>query len=277
MSRNRNFCFTFNNYPDTVLVDTLVCKYIAYSKEVAPTTGTPHLQGYVSFANAKTVDQVRRLMPGCHISVMIGSIAQNDTYCSKSHELIHRGEKPISNDNKGRAEQMRWQRARDLAKQGKLDDIDADIFVRYYSTLKNIRKDYASKPSPKDVICYWIYGSTGTGKSHAVETAYPNCYKKAMDDLKWFDGYQGEEEIYLEDIDKYQVKWGGLLKRLADRWPMQASIKGAMAYIRPSVVLVTSNYRIEDIWTDSATVDPLLRRFKQIEKLTQEQEIDFTQ
>lgn len=277
MSRNRNFCFTFNNYPDTVLVDTLVCKYIAYSKEVAPTTGTPHLQGYVSFANAKTVDQVRRLMPGCHISVMIGSIAQNDTYCSKSHELFHRGEKPISNDNKGRDEQMRWQRARDLAKQGKLDDIDADIFVRYYGTLKNIRKDYAKKPEPKDVRCYWIYGLTGTGKSHAVETAYPNCYKKAMDDLKWFDGYQGEEEIYLEDIDKYQVKWGGLLKRLADRWPMQASIKGAMAYIRPSVVLVTSNYRIEDIWTDSATVDPLLRRFTQIEKLTREQEIDFTQ
>jgi len=277
MSRNRNFCFTFNNYPDTRLVDNLVCKYIAYSKEVAPTTGTLHLQGYVSFANAKTKEQVRRLMPGCHISIMIGSLTQNDTYCSKAAELFHRGEKPVSNDNKGRAEQLRWQRARELAKEGKIDEIDADIFVRYYGTLKNIRKDYAKKPEPKDVKCFWIYGDTGTGKSHAVETAYPSCYKKAMDDLKWFDGYQGEEAVYLEDIDKYQVKWGGLLKRLADRWPMQASIKGAMAYIRPSIILVTSNYRIEDIWSDAATVDPLLRRFKQIEKLNQDQEIDFNQ
>lgn len=277
MSRNRNYCFTFNNYPDTSLVDNLICKYIAYSKEVAPTTGTPHLQGYVSFANAKTVQQVRSLLPGCHISIMNGSLAQNDVYCSKSAEMVHRGVKPISNDNKGRAEQLRWQRARDLAKEGKLDEIDADIFVRYYGTLKNIRKDYAIKPSPKDVRCFWIYGPTGTGKSHAVETAYPNCYKKAMDDLKWFDGYQGEEVIYLEDIDKYQVKWGGLLKRLADRWPMQASIKGTMAYIRPSIVLVTSNYRIEDIWSDTATVDPLLRRFTQIEKLSQDQIIDFDQ
>ena len=57
MSRNRNYCFTFNNYPDTSLVDNLICKYIAYSKEVAPTTGTPHLQGYVTFVNAKTVQQ----------------------------------------------------------------------------------------------------------------------------------------------------------------------------------------------------------------------------
>lgn len=96
-----------------------------------------------------------------------------------------------------------------------------------------------------------------------------------MDDLKWFDGYQDEDVIYLEDMDKYQVKWGGMLKRLADRWPMQASIKGSMKYIRPKVVIVTSNYTIEEIWNDSATVDPLLRRFTQILKESQEQVIDF--
>lgn len=276
MTRYRNFCFTYNNYPDTTLVDNVVCKYIAYSKEVAPTTGTPHLQGYISFATVKTVQQVYRLLPGCHISVMAGSLAQNDAYCSKSAELTHRGEKPVTNDNKGRAEQLRWQRARELAKDGKMEDIDADIYVRYYNTLKNIGKDHAVKPPPCDVKCFWIYGTTGTGKSHAVETTFPDCYKKAMDDLKWFDGYSDQEVIYLEDMDKYQVKWGGMLKRLADRWPMQASIKGSMKYIRPKVVIVTSNYQIEEIWNDSATVDPLLRRFTEVHKETQEQVVDFS-
>jgi len=275
MSRNRNFCFTFNNYPDTVLVDTLVCKYIAYSKEVAPTTGTPHLQGWVTFANAKTKSQVQRLMPGCHISIMNGSLAQNDAYCSKADQLVERGDKPISNDNKGRAEKLRWERARTAAKEGKLDEIDADIFVRCYSTLKNIQKDYAKKLEPCDTRSYWIYGPTGTGKSHSVETTFPDCYKKPMDDLKWFDGYQGEEVVYLEDIDKYQVKWGGMLKRLADRWPMQASIKGSMKYIRPKIVIVTSNYSPEEIWTDSQTLDPLMRRFKMVLKENQEQVVDF--
>jgi len=276
---NRNFCFTYNNYPNTDLVDNVVCKYIAYSHEVAPTTGTPHLQGWITFANTKTLDQARRLLPGCHLLVMHGSLAQNDTYCSKegTQTLIERGVKPISNDNKGRAEKLRWQRARDLAKSGKLDDIDADIYVRYYNTLKNIKKDHMSKPYPKDVKCFWIYGPTGTGKSHSVETRFPDCYKKCMDDLKWFDGYQGEDVIYLEDIDKYQVKWGGILKRLADRWPMQASVKGSMQYIRPGVVIVTSNYRIEDIWQDEQTVDPLFRRFTVIEKLDRAQVIDFDQ
>jgi len=57
---------------------------------------------------------------------------------------------------------------------------------------------------------------------------------------------------------------------------MQASIKGSMRYIRPGYVIVTSNYRIEEIWNDPQTVDPLLRRFVEVEKLTQEQTIDFT-
>lgn len=276
MSRNRNYCFTYNNYPDTSLVDGIECKYIAYSHEVAPSTGTRHLQGYISFHTAKTVQAARRLLPGCHVVTMVGSIAQNDTYCSKVATLIHRGEKPISNDNKGRAEKLRWQRARELAKEGNFDEIDADIYIRCYSTLKSIAKDHMKKPEPVDVKCFWIYGSTGTGKSHAVETAFPNCYKKQMDDLKWFDLYNDEEVVYLEDIDKYQVKWGGLLKRLADRWPMLASIKGSMKYIRPKVVIVTSNYRIEEIWNDEQTVDPLLRRFKEVHKETQEQVIDFT-
>jgi len=274
--RYRNFCFTYNNYPNTELVDNVECKYIAYSREIAPTTATPHLQGYITFATLKTSLQVRALLPGCHIECMLGSIAQNDVYINKVATMTERGEKPISNDNRGRAEQLRWQRARDLAKEGKIDDIDADIFIRHYSTLKRIRTDYQRKPDPVNTRCYWIYGPTGTGKSHAVENAPFTVYKKAMDDLKWFDGYQGEECVYLEDIDKYQVKWGGLIKRLADKWPMQASIKGSMQYIRPSIVCVTSNYSIEEIWTDFQTVDPLLRRFTQIEKLTQDQVIDFT-
>jgi len=279
--KNRNYVFTWNNYnAESIatlerLVTNLTLKYVAYSEETAPTTGTKHLQGYATFHVPKTLAQVRLKLVGCHVETMLGSLSQNESYCSKSGELIEHGEKPVSNDNKGRAEKLRWQNARNLAKEGKLDDIDADIFIRCYSTLKRIKSDYAAKPQPCEPVCIWIYGPTGTGKSHSVETTFPDCYKKCMDDLKWFDGYSGEDAVYLEDIDKYQVKWGGILKRLADRWPMQASVKGAMVYIRPKYVLVTSNYRIDEIWSDPQTVEPLQRRFTEVEKLSQEQIIDF--
>ncbi|QMW68706.1 replication-associated protein [Crucivirus-205] len=274
MSRHKNFCFTFNNYENTDLVDNIDCRYIAYGKEVS-STGTPHLQGWISFRNAKTKTAVCKLMPGCHISVMNGSVEQNTAYCSKEGELIERGIKPMSNAKIGEVEIARWQNARELAKLGKFDEIDADIALRCYSTLKTIFKDNQVKPEPVEVKCFWIYGETGTGKSHCVETNFPNCYKKAMDDMKWFCGYNNEEVIYLEDFDIYQVKWGGLLKRLADKWPMQASVKGSMLYIRPKVVIVTSNYRPDQIWRDEQTLQPLERRFKIIEKTSQEQEIEF--
>lgn len=280
--KNRNFVFTWNNYPDDAsdylqeLVDTEVLKYVGYCEEIAPTTGTPHLQGYCSFNSPRTIEQARAKFSGCHVEVMLGSIAQNEEYCTKAGELKHFGVKPISNDNKGRAERLRWQRAKELAQSGQLDDIDADILIRCYSTLKRIRTDYAAKPGPQDVRCYWIYGPTGTGKSHSVETTFPLCYKKNMDDPKWFDGYQGEETVYLEDLDKYQVRWGGLLKRLADRWPLLVNTKGSMQYIRPQRVIVTSNYNLDEIWTESGTLDPLLRRFTVILKESQEQVIDFS-
>jgi len=207
----------------------------------------------------------------------LGSYEQNEAYCSKADVLVERGERPVSNDNKGRAEKLRWQRAKDLAKEGKLDEIDADIYIRCYSTLKTIRNDHLLKPDPCDVKCFWIHGPTGTGKSHAVETTFPECYKKSMDDMKWFDGYTNQDVVYMEDFDKYQVRWGGMLKRLADRWPMQASIKGSMKYIRPKVIIVTSNVIPEEIWMDSATLDPLLRRFTVICKESQDQVIDFNQ
>jgi len=281
-SKNRNFVFTWNNYSDNAhdylkeLVDNGVAKYVGYCEEIAPTTGTPHLQGFLAFNNARTHDQAKNILEGCHVEIMLGSIAQNETYCSKSGEMFHLGVKPISNDNKGRAEKLRWERARECAKRGDFDSIDADIFIRCYSTLKRIRTDYVSKPAPQDVTCYWIYGPTGTGKSHSVETTFPICYKKNMDDPKWFDGYQGEETVYLEDLDKYQVKWGGLLKRLADRWPLLVNTKGSMQYIRPKRVIVTSNYNLDEIWSDVGTLDPLLRRFSVILKESQDQVIDFT-
>lgn len=46
------WCFTLNNYTplDLKMIQKFAkahCKYLIYGKEKAPTTGTPHLQGYL--------------------------------------------------------------------------------------------------------------------------------------------------------------------------------------------------------------------------------------
>lgn len=268
MSRNPNYCFTWNNYNEQSIVylANLECGYIAYSEEVAPTTGTPHLQGYIHWNNAVSHATAKRRLPGCYVAVMRGRFDQNETYCSKEATLIKRGTCPQFNVNNGANETQRWKDVRENAVSGRLDLIEDKIYIRYYGTLKRIRDDHRPKPLPSPVTCYWIYGKTRTGKSHAVETKYPDCYKKEMSDPKWFDNYEDEPVIYLEDIDKFNVKFGGCLKRLADKWPMQVQVKGSMRYIRPTKIIVTSNYKIEDIWDDSVTQECLNSRFIVIEK-----------
>lgn len=250
-----------NNYPNTDLVDNLECRYIAYSKEVGE-SGTPHLQGYVSYVNAKTKSAVIKMMPGCHIEVMKGSYAQNEAYCSKSGKLVERGDRPVENLDKGRANQLRWKRTWDLACSGKFEDIDADLRIRHYNTFKKIAMDYMVRPVPlSETTGLWIYGKSGIGKTKFVFDTYPGHYVKSRN--KWWNGYSNEEVVVCDDIGIEDAKWmGSFLKDWAGQYPFQAESKGSGLMIRPKKFIVTSQYPIENLWLDQETRDALLRRFE---------------
>jgi len=257
----RNWAFTFPNYPNTELVDNIECRYIGYAHEIAPTTGTPHLQGFICFYNATTYKSVIKQMPGCHVEHMKGSMRQNETYCSKESKLIERGDKPVTNDDKGRANQLRWQRTRELAKEGKLDDVDADIYVQHYNTLKRIQMDHAQRPEVRpETSGIWIYGKSGVGKTKLVFEQYPDHYVKSRN--KWWSSYTGQDVVVCDDVGLEDAKWmGSFLKDWAGQYPFQAETKGSSMIIRPRLFVVTSQYSIEDLWYDQETRDALNRRF----------------
>lgn len=50
-----------------------------------------------------------------------------------------------------------------------------------------------------DVRGIWIYGPPGTGKTHRARTRYGKVYLKPQN--KWWDGYQGEETVVIDDLD----------------------------------------------------------------------------
>ena len=101
--RNRCFVFTINNYTDNDvarlnirLADTARVKYAVFGFQVAPTTGTRHLQGYVSFTFQKNIAAVKRFM-GCnhaHIEVAIGNSEENRIYCVKDGDFQEYGTLP---------------------------------------------------------------------------------------------------------------------------------------------------------------------------------------
>lgn len=275
MSRNRAHCFTWNHHPDAfaTILDGLDCRYIVAGEELAPTTGTPHLQGYVIWSSAKTVSAVKRLLPGCHITIARGDHHQNDKYCRKTRpedpepneSVYSRGDLPANPTDRGSAEKARWQDAWDLAKQGKIEDIPPDIRVRQYSTLLKIERDFMPAMERLGSPCgTWIVGAAGSGKTRAVLDQIPEAFPKPRN--QWWDGYQREEVVLVDDVDRFDVRLGGFFKHWADAYPFIAEVKGGSQKIRPKRLIVTSQYTIEEIWEDSATREALLRRFVVVHK-----------
>jgi len=273
----RNWLFTWNNYPPDYrsILDGISCTYICAGEEVAPTSGTPHLQGFVAFSNrGKQLGGVRRVLPGCHLTSAKGSAKQNRAYCSKTRDcddspnlvFYERGQLPLDAADKGALEKVRYEDAWNYAKLGEIESIAADIRIRCYSALRRIERDYMPAMGRLDGPCgVWIHGLAGCGKTRTVMDTYPELYPKPRN--IWWDGYQNEPVVLLDDVDVYDVKLGGLLKHWADAYPFIGEAKGTSRKIRPLKFFVTSQYRIEDIWTDAPTREALNRRFVVIEKV----------
>lgn len=268
--RSRAFVFTKNNSHDATWLESVSCRYLCYGKELAPTTLTPHLQGYIYFRNAKSCAAVRAILGGCHIEPAKGTYAQNKEYCSKGGDFFERGDPPQDNSDRGDAEVARWEETWALAKTGDVEAIPADIRIRCYTTIRKIERDYMKDVAPLGDVCgLWVYGLSGSGKTRAVLSQHPKCFPKPR--TQWWDGYQMEDVVLVDDVDKFDVKLGGQLKHWADFCPFIAQNKGSSFKIRPKLLIVTSQYKIEEIWEDAETREALNRRFKFLEKKKDEE------
>lgn len=203
MSKTRAVCFTINNYTEDefeLLFQRLKedCRYCVLGREVAE-TGTPHIQGYAYLSGPRAFSSWKRILGDrAHIESAKGTAEQNRTYCTKEGNFVEHGDCPVSQKRKGElggaAEQERWELALDAAKEGRLDDIPADIAIRHYRTLKEIGRDYMARiPDAEEVTGVWIYGEPGVGKSRYARHFWPDSYMKMAN--KWWDGYQDEENL----------------------------------------------------------------------------------
>jgi len=268
MTRSLGWCFTLNNYTEeerTALIGTQ-CRYMVVGREIGA-EGTNHLQGFVQFEKpGKTLAACKKLNARAHWESSKGSIDQNYAYCTKDGDFEEVGVKPMTQQKKGEAEKHRWDEILSAAQDGRLEDIPAEVRLKYPRNIAYIRQEATRKQVLKDTEeeNLWIYGPTKTGKSLMARTLYPDLYLKMCN--KWWDGYEQQDVVLLEDFDQQHDKLVHYLKIWADRYPFPAETKGGSFVIRPRRIIVTSNYHPEDIWTKQPDLAPILRRFKLIPK-----------
>lgn len=294
---SRNYCFTYNNYTEEQ--DEAVREsakrpevhYLMYGYEVGE-SGTPHLQGFVMFTNQKSFSATKKwlkkhFLGDPNFREMDGTPHHSYVYCGKGdqdkdewEEFKAQGENYGTNaetweypeskrpQNKqqqgaagGAAEQDRWKDAYALACAGRKDEIDCELLVRYYSTFKRMEEDHAVIPADMDDLDFhWYVGKTGTGKSYDARKENPDIYLKNRN--KWWDGYHGQACVLIEEMDPNSAKFlGSFMKTWCDHYAFNAEVKGGTKMLRPKKMIITSNYSIEQCFTDPAVSEPLNRRF----------------
>ena len=144
---------------------------------------------------------------------------------------------------------------------------DGRVNIRDYAKLKQsaqLFKLHSSNIQPnQELKNEWHWGPTGLGKSRHCRTTWPDAYIKMPN--KWWDGYENEETVLIEDVQKEHHMLGYHFKIWADHYPFKAEVKGTTITLRPARVIITSNYSPADIWTDPAILEAIMRRFKVIE------------
>lgn len=223
--------------------------------ERAPSTGGYHVQGYIKLAKKQRLSFVSKLKPtGAHWEIAKADWEFSHDYCTKEKAEPHFmwwqfGDLPEFKNN-GEREKKRWKDARAHAVSGNIEEIDDQIFICQYNTLKAIARDYQKEVPPLTKYNNeWIWGSTGSGKSTLARKENPGAYHKLAN--KWWCAYREGQTVLLEDLDPRSCEHlANFLKVWMDTFPFTAESKGASRQLRPPKIVVTSQYQIEECFNE---------------------------
>ncbi len=106
----------------------------------------------------------------------------------------------------------------------------------------------------------WIYGPTGAGKTTEALKRYPNAFRKPP--TKWWDGYEGQEVVLLDDLRKTHAAFiVYYLTQYMDRHaPPGGEVKGGQVPLLFKWFVVTSQWSIEELFDEPRDREAIYRR-----------------
>lgn len=290
-TRHRSWVFTINNYTEA---DSNCVYALAVQSDGgacgAECVDTPHLQGCVNFGSLKTWQQVCDMLPRAYVAPKssFSKFADWWNYCFKgeqSHDewdqfntdgpnygrnadVYTWGECPA--DNKKEDANARAARNMPLCAKRDFKSMDAHIVAlqlrNYQYGARALRAEAMEStlvPLPGDRGTHheWHWGGPGSGKSHYIRNSHGplGVYIHEASD-KWWDDYDYEPVVILDDVGFGATKLAQQFKQILDQQVFRVQVKGGMMRIRPIRVCISSNHHPSDIWSGadlSAIMDRL--------------------
>ena len=259
----RAWVFVLNNWTEEEYQKILSIKhnYLIVGKEIGK-SGTPHLQGYIYNANKITFGHIKKICPRVHLQVAKGTAIQNRRYCSKDGDFIESGKIP-EQGKRNDLTLMKEVLAVNPTMSAAIEVAPnyqslraAELLLKY----SKVKRDW--KP---EVI--WLYGKPRTGKTNmAKKMVGKEYYLKHSHTGKWWDGYDGEENVIIDEV-KYNYDYDYLLA-LLDAHECRVEQKGSSRQFLAKKIVLTSTH-LPEHWfgEDTAEIRGRITKIINIEDL----------
>lgn len=254
--RLRNYVFTWNNWQkdfkdkDEVIEYFEKVSHLTYLVVGFETgeSGTPHLQGLISFSIGKRFTFMRKLLKNNHIEMLKGTKRQARDYCIKDGDYFEIGELV---EERSRTDLKEFYEAITNGS----DDYDLMIdfptqFMRYHNMINTIRqtllaKKYSNENRPNLKVIY-IHGIAGSGKTRFLHDLYEHKEIYRVTDYKHpFDAYKGENVLVLDEFNgQFDITQ---FNNITDIYPYRLPARYNDKVAAYQVVYIISNFDFKDL------------------------------
>lgn len=251
--RVRNWVFTWNNYPEDWEKQLQAVPHIKYylgGEEVAPNTGTKHIQGWANFSEKMSLKMLK-VLESVHWEAMKGEVGDSEAYCSKSGGVLHRwGKMPA-----GKGSRTDVAEIKELVKSGgnMRDVIEVATSYQSIRMAEMLLKYQRGRDWLPEV--WWLWGKPGAGKSRKARELLSDSpvYVKNTGD-KWWEGYDGEANVIIDD---FRDSWWPLtyLLGLIDRYEFRVEYKGGSRQFLGKKIVITSVLMPDFIYAEAKGIE----------------------
>lgn len=224
--------------------------------------GTPHVHAWIQYdrktrfsADKWVIQDYRGQWQACQSPPAVCAYIRKDgdfiEFLPPSKEDINLGKRAQRNHY------LLTAPVQDIINSGQLAALSLAPLMR----ARSIYHTLESKGTQKDLICYWIWGPPGAGKSYFVRSLHHPDELFIKSQTRWWDGWTPSyTAVLIDDFDKNGTCLSHHIKIWADRYPFPAEIKGSYVSPKYRALYITSNYRIEELWPDDEELQKAIKR-----------------